>query len=81
MLHNGGETQQHGDCSGTGGCAQPCTFNICGGSHSVCVCVGGGESLRSSTATETTENTGFLFFATLKHVLMSSFVSPVEMLP
>lgn len=52
--------------------------------HRECVCVclcevgGGEESLRSST--ETTENTGILVFPALKQVLMSSLVSPVEML-
>lgn len=57
--------------------APPITVEVQG----VCVCVGGGESLRSSTARETTENTGFLFFPALKQVLMSGLVSPVEMLP
>lgn len=58
--------------------ATPITVEV----HRECVCVCmGEEALRSSTATETTENTGFLVFPALKQVLMSSFVSPVEMLP
>lgn len=39
---------------------------------------GNGESSGSLTATENTENTSYLFSPTLRKVLMSSFMSPVE---
>lgn len=72
MLHNEVRCNTYGECGGTLGHTQP-------QNHVASQCVWGvREASGSQAATENTENTSYLFSPTLRKVLMSSFMSPVE---